>query len=95
LLTPTAPTVAKRIGETTIQVDGVEEDFRLATTRLVRGINVIGYPAISIPCGFGEAGMPIGLQMIGRPFAESQLLAAAAALEDATEFAGRNPPALT
>jgi len=91
LLTPTAPTVAKRIGESTILVDGVEEDFRLATTRLVRGINVIGYPAISIPCGFGEAGMPIGLQIVGRPFAERQLLAAAAALEDATEFHRKRP----
>lgn len=91
LLTPTAPTVAKRIGESAILVDGVEEDFRLATTRLVRGINVIGYPAISIPCGFGEAGMPIGLQIVGRPFAERQLLGAAAALEDATEFHSRRP----
>lgn len=91
LLTPTAPTVAKGIGESTILVDGVEEDFRLATTRLVRGINVIGYPAISIPCGFGEAGMPIGLQIIGRPFEERQLLGAAAALEDATEFHRKRP----
>ncbi len=86
LLTPTAPTVAKRIGETTILVGGVEEDFRLATTRLVRGVNVLGFPAISIPCGFGEAGMPIGLQLIARPFAERTLLEMAAALEDATDF---------
>ena len=86
LMTPTTPTVAKRIGETTIRVGAVEEDFRLATTRLVRGINVLGFPAISIPCGFGEAGMPIGLQLIARPFAEEVLLRAAAALEDATDF---------
>jgi len=86
LLTPTAPTVAKRIGETTILVGGVEEDFRLATTRLVRGVNVLGFPAISMPCGFGEAGMPIGLQLIARPFAERVMLEMAAALEDATDF---------
>ncbi|MFN0106689.1 MAG: amidase [Bryobacteraceae bacterium] len=91
LMTPTTPTVAKRIGENTILVNGVEEDFRLATTRLVRGINVLGFPAISIPCGFDGDGMPIGLQMIGRPFAERQLLAAAAALEDATEFHKQMP----
>ena len=86
LLTPTAPTVAKRIGETTILVGGVEEDFRLATTRLVRGVNVLGFPAISMPCGFGEAGMPIGLQLIARPFAERVMLEMAAVLEDATDF---------
>lgn len=91
LVTPTTPTVAKRIGENTILVGGVEEDFRLATTRLVRGINVLGFPAISIPCGFDGEGMPIGLQLIGRPFAERQLLAAAAALEDATEFHRQTP----
>ena len=91
LLTPTAPTVAKRIGETTILVGGVEEDFRLATTRLVRGVNVLGFPAISIPCGFGEAGMPIGLQLIARPFAERVLLEVAAALEDATDFHLQTP----
>jgi aspartyl-tRNA(Asn)/glutamyl-tRNA(Gln) amidotransferase subunit A len=91
LLTPTAPTVAKRIGDTTITIRGVEEDFRLATTRLVRGVNVLGFPAISIPCGFGEGGMPIGLQLIARPFAERVLLAGAAALEDATSFHRRRP----
>ena len=91
LMTPTAPTVAKRIGETTILVGGVEEDFRLATTRLVRGVNVLGFPAISMPCGFGEAGMPIGLQLIARPFAERVMLEMAAALEDATDFHLQEP----
>jgi len=52
---------------------------------------VLGFPAISIPCGFDGDGMPIGLQIIARPFAERQLLAAAAALEDATEFHRRLP----
>ena len=94
LITPVTPTAAKRIGEGTIIVGGVEEDFRLATTRLVRGINVLGFPAISIPCGFDEEKMPIGLQLIGRPFAERQLLAAAAALEDATDFHTHFPPAI-
>lgn len=91
LLTPTTPTTAKRIGETLIQLGGVEEDFRLATTRLVRGINVIGFPAVSLPCGFDAGGMPIGLQIIGRPFGERQILDCAAALEDATRFYLRTP----
>jgi aspartyl-tRNA(Asn)/glutamyl-tRNA(Gln) amidotransferase subunit A len=94
LLTPTAPTVAKRIGETTIDVGGQQEDFRLATTRLVRGMNVIGFPAISIPAGFGEAGMPIGLQIVGAPFSEQLLFRVAAALEDATQFYKERPPSI-
>lgn len=92
MITPCAPTVAKRIGENKISIGGVEEDFRLATTRLVRGINVLGFPAISIPCGFDSGGMPIGLQMVGRPFEERTVLRAAAALEDATGFHKRIPP---
>ena len=83
--------MAKRIGESTILVGGVEEDFRLATTRLVRGINVLGFPALSMPCGFGEENMPIGVQLIARPFGERVLLQAAAALEDATDFHLRKP----
>lgn len=94
LLTPVTPTVAKRIGETMIEVGGVPEDFRLATTRFVRGINVLGFPAISIPCGFGESGMPIGLQLIARPFGERTLLRAAAALEDATGCYRECPPSI-
>ena len=92
LLTPTTPTVAKAIGATTIQIDGADEDFRLATTRFVRGINVLGFPALSLPCGFDAARMPIGLQLIARPFAERTLLHAAAALEDSTPFHQQTPP---
>jgi len=91
LVTPTTPTVAKRIGQNSIMVGGQEEDFRLATTRLVRGINVLGFPAISIPCGFDGDRMPIGLQLIAKPFDERRLLAAAAALEDATDFHLQQP----
>ncbi|MBI2686106.1 MAG: amidase [Acidobacteria bacterium] len=91
LVTPVTPTVAKRIGAATVQINGVEEDFRLATTRMVRGINVLGFPAISIPCGFDANRMPIGLQIVARPFAERQLLAAAAALEDSTDFHRQSP----
>jgi aspartyl-tRNA(Asn)/glutamyl-tRNA(Gln) amidotransferase subunit A len=44
-----------------------------------------------MPCGFGEAGMPIGLQLIARPFAERVMLEMAAALEDATDFHLQEP----
>jgi aspartyl-tRNA(Asn)/glutamyl-tRNA(Gln) amidotransferase subunit A len=56
---------------------------RLATTRFVRGINVLGVPAMSIPCGLDPAGLPMGLQIIGRPFEEALILKVGAALEDA------------
>ena len=55
-------------------------DTRLATTRLVRGINVLGFPAISLPCGQSE-GLPIGLQIIARPFEENLMLLLGEALE--------------
>jgi aspartyl-tRNA(Asn)/glutamyl-tRNA(Gln) amidotransferase subunit A len=91
LLTPTAPTGAKPIGESTVVIDGTPEDFRLATTRFVRGINVLGFPATSQGCGWDEDGMPIGLQLIGRPFGEKALLEAAAALEDVSSFHRKSP----
>jgi aspartyl-tRNA(Asn)/glutamyl-tRNA(Gln) amidotransferase subunit A len=66
-----------------VRLGGIEEDVRLATTRLVRGINALGYPALSIPCGLSSAGLPIGLQLIGPAFEEALLLRVGAALEDA------------
>ncbi len=94
LVTPTTPTGAKKIGAPTVTIDGVEEDFRLATTRFMRGINVLGFPATSQPCGFDEDRMPLGMQLIARPFAEKRLLEVAAALEDATDFHRQSPPSL-
>ncbi|MCX6625548.1 MAG: amidase family protein, partial [Acidobacteria bacterium] len=83
LFAPATPCTAPFIGCDTVEVNGVEEDVRLMTTACVRAINVLGYPALSLPCGLDAARMPIGLQMIGRPFEDGRLLAAAAALEDA------------
>jgi aspartyl-tRNA(Asn)/glutamyl-tRNA(Gln) amidotransferase subunit A len=81
LFTPAAPIVAPKIGESTIEVDGVVEDTRMATTRLVRGFNVLGVPALSLPCGTGADGMPVGLQIVGRAFDEAKVFEAAACLE--------------
>lgn len=92
LLTPTVPMGAPKIGQPTVRIDGQEEDTRLATTRFVRGINVVGFPALSIPCGFDAEDMPIGLQIVGRPFGESTILKVGAALEDGTDFYRRRPP---
>jgi aspartyl-tRNA(Asn)/glutamyl-tRNA(Gln) amidotransferase subunit A len=83
LFAPTTPSAAPRIGDTTLRLGGRDEDVRLATTRLVRGINALGYPALSMPCGLSAAGLPLGLQIVGPAFAEALLLRAGAALEDA------------
>ncbi len=80
LFTPTTPITAPRIGETTVGVGAENEDVRLATTRLVRAINALGLPAVSIPCGADRRGLPIGLQIVGPPFAEALILRVAQAL---------------
>jgi len=80
LFTAATPTTAPRIGETSVALGGASEDVRLATTRLVRGINLLGLPAISIPCGSDQRGLPIGLQIISKPFAEALILKVAQTL---------------
>ncbi len=82
LIAPATPSPAPRIGDTTIRLGGRDEDVRLATTRLVRGVNALGFPALSLPCGLSESGLPVGLQIIGPAFEEAQLLRIGAALED-------------
>jgi aspartyl-tRNA(Asn)/glutamyl-tRNA(Gln) amidotransferase subunit A len=47
---------------------------------------VSGLPAITVPCGFSTSGLPIGLQIVGAPFAESTVLALAHAYEQTTEW---------
>jgi aspartyl-tRNA(Asn)/glutamyl-tRNA(Gln) amidotransferase subunit A len=81
LVTPATPMPAPLVGETKVRLGGREEDVRLAATRLVRGVNALGYPALSLPCGL-SAGLPVGLQLIGPAFAEALLLRVGAALED-------------
>ena len=81
-MTPTTPNTAPMIGDTTVRLGGRDEDVRLATTRLVRGINALGYPALSMPCGLSGNGLPIGLQIVGPAFEEALILRVAAALED-------------
>jgi aspartyl-tRNA(Asn)/glutamyl-tRNA(Gln) amidotransferase subunit A len=83
LFTPTTPIPAPLIGEAEIIIDGNREDARLASTRFVRGFNVLGLPALSIPCGRTSSGLPIGLQIVGRAFEDEFLLDIAAALEPA------------
>jgi aspartyl-tRNA(Asn)/glutamyl-tRNA(Gln) amidotransferase subunit A len=54
--------------------------------------SLAGVPALSVPCGFTTAGLPIGLQVIGRPFDEATMLRVAHAYEQATDWHRRRPP---
>ena len=88
LVTPVTPTTAPRIGETSIRIGGLEEDVRVGSTRLVRPFNVLGWPALAMPCGFSEPGLPIGVQLVAAHESRAKLFRAGAALEDALGFDG-------
>ena len=89
IFTPATPMTAPKIGQTTLDICGVAEEVRAAATRFSRGMNALGLPAISIPCGFSRNGLPIGLQIIAGARQEDLLLHAAAAMEDALGIIGR------
>jgi aspartyl-tRNA(Asn)/glutamyl-tRNA(Gln) amidotransferase subunit A len=84
LLLPTTPMVAPKIGG-----DALEAAKNL--TRFTAPFNLAHLPALSLPCGFGAEGLPIGLQLVARPWAEALLLRAGQAYEQATEWHARRP----
>lgn len=85
LLTPTTPIPAPLIEGP----DAVEQARLL--TRFTAPFNLTGLPAISLPCGFNSQGLPIGLQIIARPWAEAALLCAAYAYEQVTDWHTKTP----
>ena len=94
IFTPSTPMTAPKIGQVTLEIGGASEEVRAAATRFTRGMNALGLPAISIPCGFSRQGLPIGLQIIAAARQEDRLLHGAAAMEDAMRLIGRAPLAL-
>src|SRR4051812_10933892 len=62
-----------------------------ALTRLTRPLNYLGLPGVVLPAGFDHNGLPIGMQLVGPPFAEARLLRVAAAFEAAAGLAARRP----
>lgn len=82
LLTPTTPVPAPKQGVPTVWAGDIEEDVRIASTRLTRPFNVLGWPALALPCGFSDSGLPISVQLVAAPRQERTLLQAGAALED-------------
>ncbi len=85
LITPTTPVPALPIHGP----DAIEQARLL--TRFTAPFNLTGLPAISIPCGFTDQGLPIGMQMVAPPWAEAALLRAAHSYEQGNEWHERKP----
>jgi Asp-tRNA(Asn)/Glu-tRNA(Gln) amidotransferase A subunit family amidase len=83
IFAPATATTAPRIGERELSINGKVMDVRIATTKVARGVNALGFPALAMPCGTSAEGLPIGLQIIAAPFREDLLLRVGAALETA------------
>jgi aspartyl-tRNA(Asn)/glutamyl-tRNA(Gln) amidotransferase subunit A len=98
LAAPTTPIVAFPLDATMAAVhdaksgETVERPVAVLMMRLTSPGNVTGLPAISVPGGFTSAGLPIGFQLVARPFEEDLLLGAAYAYEQATRWHTRKPP---
>lgn len=86
ILTPTSPTPAFKIGEKT--ADPLQ--MYLSDIYTISA-NLAGIPAISLPCGFTKAGLPIGMQLLAAPFAEETLFQIAHAYEQATPWHSMRP----
>ena len=90
LLLPTMPVVATPLEETTIAVSQGEQGMTVLN-HLISPFNLTGQPALSLPCGFTAAGLPIGLQLVGRHFEDGWVLAAGHAYQLRTDWHGRRP----
>jgi aspartyl-tRNA(Asn)/glutamyl-tRNA(Gln) amidotransferase subunit A len=73
ILAPSVPIQATEIGQREVTIDGYEEAVYSALTRLTGPTNMNGLPSLSVPCGTTSSGLPVGLQLIGRPFDEATL----------------------
>lgn len=91
VLAPVAPFAAPTIAETDVGNSTGAEALIQQITRFTRPVNYLGLPALSIPCGFTKSGLPVGMQLIGRPFDEAMLLRIGAAFQRATDFHSRIP----
>ncbi|NBR47054.1 MAG: Asp-tRNA(Asn)/Glu-tRNA(Gln) amidotransferase subunit GatA, partial [Verrucomicrobia bacterium] len=88
LLTPTSPEPAFKLGERT------QDPLKMYLADVFTiSVNLAGNPALSLPCGFTQANLPIGLQLIGPRFGEEKVLQAAHAYEQAHDWHQRLPPA--
>ncbi len=92
LVAPTTPIAATPVGEGEVEINGERRPVRASLIRFTRPFNVTGHPAASVPCGFTPEGLPIGLQIVGRPFDEATVLRVADAYQRATDWHVGRPP---
>jgi aspartyl-tRNA(Asn)/glutamyl-tRNA(Gln) amidotransferase subunit A len=91
VLAPASRAVASTIAETDVAGANNAEAIIQGITRFMRPINYLGLPALVVPAGFGAHGMPIGLQLIGRPFNDETLAALGIAFQGATDHHTKVP----
>jgi aspartyl-tRNA(Asn)/glutamyl-tRNA(Gln) amidotransferase subunit A len=91
VIAPVSPVAAPTIAESDIGAGAGAEAVIQRLTRFTRPINYLGLPSLSIPTGFSSAGLPIGMQLIGRSFDEATLLTIGAAFQRATDFHAKVP----
>src|SRR5882672_7891762 len=92
LLAPTTPIEAQPVGQNDVRIGGESFPVRASLIRFTRPFNLSGHPAASIPCGFTEGGLPMGLHIIGRPFDEATVLRVADAYQRVTDWHTRRAP---
>jgi aspartyl-tRNA(Asn)/glutamyl-tRNA(Gln) amidotransferase subunit A len=90
LITPTVRIPPFTIADLQGDIDSVRKK-ELAMLHNTRALNLTGLPTISVPCGFTRAGLPVGMQMTGRPNDEATILRLAHAYEQATDWHKRKP----
>jgi amidase len=73
-------------------IDGIPRAYLVAMNRLMLPFNLNGYPTLALPCGASPAGLPLGLQLVGRPLSEPLLIACGLAFEQDTAWHLRRPP---
>ena len=93
LVCPTVPFTATPLGEVSVEIDeGAPEDMLSAIMQFTGLPSLTGLPALSVPVGFDDAGLPMGMQLIAKPFGEATLLRVAAAFQQLTSFHDQAPP---
>ncbi|BDH61896.1 glutamyl-tRNA(Gln) amidotransferase subunit A [Lysinibacillus sp. PLM2] len=89
---PTLPFVARNIGDTTISIkEGQDEEIGVIVSQFTGIASLTGFPALNLPCGFDEQGLPTGMQIIGKPFEESLLFRIGQAYQQVTNFHLKSP----
>ena len=91
LALPTLPITAQTLGKESITIRGKPDAVFGALIRNTEPFNLTGLPVVSVPCGFDEDGMPIGLSIVGRPFDEAQILKVGHAYQHETDWHKRRP----